>query len=563
MLVTLGVSVPAVRASLSVPTGGSPTPFTGAGTPGTENTLAAFEAAIGGVDNGTTAGERGSGFRHVSWDGIALDGSDPGSTVINPGHVVALSRTRLEPWGIELGPQVAVADDGFHSVNSAAQFTPYSPPNVWAPFNSNTTELQIVAPGSPADMAQPAQTRGLGVVFLNVTAANQTTIQYYNGDISLGTVSAPIGSTSFAGLLFPNPVVTRVVVTLGTGEIFSFNGSASPGPPTVDLVAGDDMALAEPAPAESTVAATAGVPVTAALDAFTESTPRATVTATIDWGDGARTGGTITPGPGGTFVVNGDHAYAQAGSYIASVTVDDAEGPGQTKQTDIQVAPGQTTTSVSCSPADVAVSATTACTATVQDVDAGNSSPPAGLVTFASPTAGTAFPTTGSCVLGAGNARTSFCQVQFMAGQRPPVQARITASYAGDDAHASSAGDTTIAVHARSCTLQPLSRRLRAGGFALIVTCDARATVQVAAEAHAARRGRQRAFQLRFGSVSSRVTAGRPTVLVVKAAPGVLPSLRAAHQRHQRVTLKLTLSVAASQAIHKSTTTRVSLVRFG
>jgi hypothetical protein len=217
---------------------------------------------------------------------------------------------------------------------------------------------------------------------------------------------------------------------------------------------------------------------------------------------------------------------------------------------------------VSCSPADVAVSATAACTATVQDVDAGDTSPPTGLVTFSSPTAGGAFPATGSCVLGSSNARTSFCQVQFMPGQRPPVQARITAAYGGDDAHASSAGDTTIAVHARSCTLQPLSRRLRAGGFALIVTCDARASVQVGAQAHAARKARHRAFQLGFGSVSSRVPAGRPTVLVIKPAPGVLPSLRAALHRHQRVTLKLTLTVAASQAIRTTTTRRVSLLRF-
>src|SRR5205085_1673997 len=135
----------------------------------------------------------------------------------------------------------------------------------------------------------PAQTRGVGVVFLNVTATNQTTIQYYSGAIPLLSqpLAAPTGATSFVGLLFPNPVVTRVVITLGTGEIFDVTGGTpSPGPPTADLVTGDDVVLAEPAPARAAVATTAGVPVSAVLDTFTESTPGANVRATIDWGDG-------------------------------------------------------------------------------------------------------------------------------------------------------------------------------------------------------------------------------------------------------------------------------------
>jgi hypothetical protein len=216
---------------------------------------------------------------------------------------------------------------------------------------------------------------------------------------------------------------------------------------------------------------------------------------------------------------------------------------------------------VFCSPSDVAVSATTTCEASVQDVDPGATSAPGGLVSFGSSTPGAAFPATSSCVLGATSTHTSFCEVQFMPGQLPPVQARLTAFYVGDLAHASSSGDGTIAVHGRNCSLQPLSARLRAGGFVVIVTCDARATIQVTAAAHAARKGRSRAFQLHFGSARSSITAGRPTVVVIKAARGVLPTLRAALHRDQRVSLKLTLTVAATQTIRKTTTRRVSLLR--
>ena len=152
------------------------------------------------------------------------DGSDPGSTVITPRHVVALSRSRAQPWGLELGPTVAVANDGFASVNSNAGFAPFSAPNEWALFNSNMTELQIVTPTGQTSTPLPALTRGVGVVFLHA-AASGTTIEYFNGQTSLGVATAPVGPTSFVGMLFGDPVVTRVVITLGSTAMFNLNGS--------------------------------------------------------------------------------------------------------------------------------------------------------------------------------------------------------------------------------------------------------------------------------------------------------------------------------------------------
>ncbi|MGO9887559.1 MAG: hypothetical protein ACLP0L_06580, partial [Solirubrobacteraceae bacterium] len=139
--------------------------------------LAGFTSAAGGADNGTAIGEQSSGFRHVTWIGIAADGSDPGSTVIARGHVAALSRGRLQPWGLELGSDVAVANDGFTSVNPSASGLSGTPIS-WAPFNANTVDLQVVAPTTQAGTPVAAQTRGLGVTFLNVNAASTTGIQY-------------------------------------------------------------------------------------------------------------------------------------------------------------------------------------------------------------------------------------------------------------------------------------------------------------------------------------------------------------------------------------------------
>ena len=544
---------PAAYATLGVPTGGSPTPY---------YTLGGFEQAAGGADHGTVAGEQGGGFRHVTWDQIALDGSDPGSTTIEPGKVVVPARSRLQPWGLELGPDIAVAGDGFQSVGSTLTFTPFSRPNIWGPFNSTTptAEFDVVVPASQGSTATPAQTRGLGFVFLNAAASTQIT--YYNGSISLYTLNVPAapGGTSFAGLVYPDPVITRVVISLGGGEIFGWNGT-NPSSNGANPVAGDDVLLAEPAPARPTLNATAGVPISPVLDTFTNN--ESSATATIDWGDGSRSVGTIGPAPDGAFNVTGSHSYALAGSYTATVTVDDLTGDEQSSQTLINVVPRASATSVTCAPSPVAVTSSTICTATVSDVGADGPITPTGTVVFSSPTPGALFDADSGCELGASaTPGEAICEVALTPTELPPAQARIDAVYAGDDAHATSSDSTIVAVRAQRCSLKALSSRLkgRPPSLGVLVTCDARANVTITGKAVGARKGRFKAFTLSFGSVRAAVTAGRPTVLVIKPSQSVLTALHTASRRHQRVMLRLTLT-ASSHATQTTTTTRVAAFR--
>jgi ELWxxDGT repeat protein len=49
-------------------------------------------------------------------------------------------------------------------------------------------------------------------------------------------------------------------------------------------------------------------------------------TATITWGDGQSSPGTITAGSGGAFTVGGTHTYAVGGSFVVKVTIKDAGG---------------------------------------------------------------------------------------------------------------------------------------------------------------------------------------------------------------------------------------------
>ena len=218
-----------------------------------------------------------------------------------------------------------------------------------------------------------------------------------------------------------------------------------------------------------------------------------------------------------------------------------------------------------CSPSPVAVTASTICAATVSDVGAGGTVPPTGTVAFSSPTPGASFAADSGCVLGAsGTPGEAICEVQFTPTQLPPAQARIDAVYGGDDAHVASSDSAIVGVRAQRCTLKALSARLKGHPAVLgvLVNCDARANVTVVGKAVGARKGRFKAFTLDFGSIRTTVTAGRPTVLVIKPSKGVLSALRAATRRHQRVSLKLTL-MASSHATQTTTTTRVAAFRIG
>lgn len=78
------------------------------------------------------------------------------------------------------------------------------------------------------------------------------------------------------------------------------------------------------------------------LATFTDANPAAPVSdfsAQIDWGDGTRSTGTVT-GSGGSFVVNGDHAYKRPGTFAVGVTISDRDGAGASTRGVASVASG-------------------------------------------------------------------------------------------------------------------------------------------------------------------------------------------------------------------------------
>jgi hypothetical protein len=366
---------------------GVPQTFSGVGGTNTSGgaltALNGFEAAIGGTKNIATAPQSG-GFRTINWDAVKLDGTDFGgganSTVINLNQTVAIPLNRFQTLGTFFEEVYAVSGDGFADVNpnAAGLFPAFSPHNTFAMFDENTIDQSFVLPTPAGTTPALAGTRGFGAIFINNAIANTSSIEYFHGGLSLGRFFVPTGAKGqpeFLGVLFNNPIVTRVTLTLGSDTLFNFNGSAASGtstdnPPTHNLVVTDDFVYPEPvsildaspiqsgpngtlnaAPKASAVVDTA---LSGVVATFSDTAPGAAATqftATINWGDGHISNGTVQINAQGGFDVVGTNAFGRAGLFPTSVDISDFAGASGIAVTNvIQVAPAGTITALSVSP---------------------------------------------------------------------------------------------------------------------------------------------------------------------------------------------------------------------
>jgi Domain of unknown function (DUF4214) len=359
---------------------GTPQTFSGVGgnstTGGALAALQSFEAAIDGANNGANppAAPLTTGFRDINWDGVKLDGTDfggpPNTTVIDAGKTAAIPLDRFQERGVFFGAVYAVSSDtqaggSFADVNpnAAGLFQSFSPHNTFAMFNDNGIDFKFVVPSPHTTAPVSAASRGFGAIFINNqqlggTAGGSSTIEYFHGSTSLGKFTVPAGApgqAEFLGVLFQDPIVTNVFITCGTDVIFKFDGTTFTSSGVKDdpthghnLVVTDDFVYPEPVaiangfpivsgPAGTTnaaaaVNAVAGQPFTGVVATFSDADPNANAkdfTATINWGDGHLTNGTITANAQGGFDVSGTNTYASPGRFPISVDVADfGGGPG-------------------------------------------------------------------------------------------------------------------------------------------------------------------------------------------------------------------------------------------
>jgi hypothetical protein len=344
---------------------GTPTTFSGVGGTNTSGgafaALSAFKAAIGGAKN-TAPSPQVAGFRVITWDGVTLDGTDFGgdTIVIVLGKTVGIPIDRFASQGVVFEEVYAVAGDGFVAANPnvAGRFPAFSPANTFAMFNDNSIGFRFALAATPTTTPEPAATRGFGAVFRNVQLANTTSIEYFNGAVSLGKFFAPTstqGTAEFLGVLYGSPIVTSVTIICGSDTVFSFDGTTvvsggTDNPPTHNLVVTDDFVYPEPTTAANAIpaiVATAGIAFNGVVGVFSDTDPGANTrsfTARVDWGDGGQSSGAIAANGGGGFDVTGSHTYADPGTFRVRVDVADLQGAALTVENGATVAATPTTT---------------------------------------------------------------------------------------------------------------------------------------------------------------------------------------------------------------------------
>jgi hypothetical protein len=145
-------------------------------------------------------------------------------------------------------------------------------------------------------------------------------IDWGDGTVSAGTISGSAGSFTVSG--------SHVYAEEGTKTPTIVLADDAPGTATGTATATIDVA---DAPLSATGTAVSSVEFTAfsgIVATFTDADPNGTVTdytASIDWGDGSTTVGTVAAAAG-HFQVSGSHTYAEDGSYTIKVHVADVGG---------------------------------------------------------------------------------------------------------------------------------------------------------------------------------------------------------------------------------------------
>ena len=210
--------------------------------------LAEFRALLG--DSLNTAPGNSTGRREVNWDGVPAQFTDnnpfPFDFFNSTDPAVGNGRKRGLVYQ-NTGTSFRVSTNDFSDVDPsyADQFDPFSGSKTFAYMGDNVSIANFKVAGTNTD----AFVKGFGLVFSDVDDANSTTVEYFNGNKSLGVfkpVAREAGSSfSFLGVFFPQEKITRVKITAGNGVLGTGVKDISSGG-TKDLVVMDDFFYSEP-----------------------------------------------------------------------------------------------------------------------------------------------------------------------------------------------------------------------------------------------------------------------------------------------------------------------------
>ncbi len=149
-----------------------------------QKTIDAFLAAVGGVDNGSTPGAQGAGFRSVNWDA-------PIVPFLFPAQFFNLAVPRGLKYEVD-GCDMAVSNpspddptaalfkgdvrlDSFNRRNKQ-QFAPFSGERIFCPFEKSEVEAEFYVPGT----LHEATTKAFGTVALDVDHFDRSVMTAYD-----------------------------------------------------------------------------------------------------------------------------------------------------------------------------------------------------------------------------------------------------------------------------------------------------------------------------------------------------------------------------------------------
>ena len=207
--------------------------------------IEAFRVLIGNQLN--TTPNQTSGRREINWDGVPdnLTNTEafPGDFFNSTDNAVAAGRKRGAVFSTP-GKGLRVSDKSFADIIAGygEEFKSFSPARTFAAVGSNKMDVAFKVPGT----STAAFVKGFGVIFSDIDKANATTLEFYEGEKSLGKFQAPVRSDangfSFLGVVFQDSKVTKVTITTGDGAITD----KYPGGDKQDLVIMDDFFYSEP-----------------------------------------------------------------------------------------------------------------------------------------------------------------------------------------------------------------------------------------------------------------------------------------------------------------------------
>jgi hypothetical protein len=299
----------------------------GGATASTASTATVADAALTASGTSVTATE-GSAFSGVV---ATFSDADPGATSSDftatitwgdgqssPGTVSATSA-----GGFTVTGSHTYTDEGSYAVS--VQVNDAGGALASAGLSAAVADAALTTLGVPVAATEGSSFTGVAATFTDAnpgaTAADFTaTITWGDGHTSAGTVSANgAGGFSVSGT---NTYAEEG--SYGLGVQVTDVGGATAGANSTAAVA-DAALTATPAP----VSAAEGSTFTGFVAGFTDGNPAAAAsdfTATITWGDGHTSLGTVSANAAGGFTVTGTYTYAQEGSYAVSVQISDAGG---------------------------------------------------------------------------------------------------------------------------------------------------------------------------------------------------------------------------------------------